>query len=444
MPMAKVDAALPATASPSGPGTDGVTSIEDRLAEAGLPPLPRSTWLEIDMGALAANAAWFRRRLPAGARLGVVVKADGYGHGLLGAARAAVAGGASLLLVATVDEGLVLRRAGIGTPILVLFPVPPTLLPVAVGRRLDVVVSDEASLEAVVAYQRDRGRPGAGSAGRRVRIRVHLGIDTGMGRGGFLPDAAAPAAERLAAAGLAGLAGTWSHLATPEDPRVLAEQASRFEDALAGMRARGIDPGVCHLSATGGVLAGGPVHDLARIGLAFYGVVPPEFDGTDGATDAAAGLRPALALRGRAATTCELPAGSAVGYGGTWVAARPSRIATVGLGYADGWVRAYAGGSWAAVRGRRVPVIGRVSSDAVALDVTDVPGFGPHDVVTFLDAGDPAAMTVHDLARLRGSIAWEVLDALAPRLARVYLDGGRLVGVRYLDGRTVAAPGGRR
>ena len=267
MTTARVDAAPVLSHSPAGPDAGTDAPLEDRLARAGLPPLPRSTWLEIDVGALADNAAWFRRRLPTGVRLGVVVKADGYGHGLLGAARAAVAGGASLLLVATVDEGLVLRRAGIRTRILVLFPVPPAMLSTAARRRLDVVVSDDASLEDVVAHLRERGRIGA-PAGRPGAVRVHLGIDTGMGRGGFPPDAAAGAARRLAAAGLPGLAGTWSHLATPEDSQVLGEQARRFEGALTALRAAGIDPGIRHLSATGGVLAGGPVHDLVRIGLA--------------------------------------------------------------------------------------------------------------------------------------------------------------------------------
>ena len=131
-----------------------------------------------------------------------------------------------------------------------------------------------------------------------------------------------------------------------------------------------------------------------------------------------------------------LPAGGSVGYGGTWTADRPSVIATMPLGYADGWARAYARDSWGVVRDRRVPVVGRISSDALALDVTDVPGFTADDQVALLDPGDATAMTVHDLAVLRGSIAWEVLDAFTPRLARVYTDGGRPVGVRYLDGVT--------
>ncbi len=147
------------------------------------------------------------------------------------------------------------------------------------------------------------------------------------------------------------------------------------------------------------------------------------------------GLRPAISLHARATMLTEIEAGARVGYAGTWTANRPSRIATVAVGYADGWVRAYAPGSWAVARGIRVPLVGRVSSDALALDVTDVPGFDLDDELVLL-GDDGLSMTVHHLAAARGSIAWEVLDALSPRLSRIYLEDGRPVGARYLDGET--------
>jgi alanine racemase len=275
---------------------------------------------------------------------------------------------------------------------------------------------------------------GGHEAGRHAAApRVHLGIDTGMCRGGFPPEDAAQAARRLLDAGLDGLAGTWSHLASPEDPASVAAQAGRFEAALAALHAAGIEPGERHLDATGGLLGGtGPAYDLARVGLAFYGLLPPEVAVPSGPRAVAGHLRPALSLRARAATVVHVPAGTAVGYGGAWVAARPSVVATVALGYADGWTRAYAGGSWAIVRGVRVPVVGRIGSDAIALDATDVPAFGGDDEIALV--GEAPAMTVHDLAALRGSISWEVLDSLAPRLSRVYVRGGQPVAVRYLDG----------
>ncbi len=411
---------------PAGEPGDGTRrSIEDRLASAGLPPLPRLSWLETDLSALAANARVLRRLLPAGSELGVVVKADGYGHGMVAAARAAVAGGASLLAVATLDEALVLRDAGIEARILVLYPIPDGMIPAATDAGVELVAADDQSIAAV-------GR--AARAGSPVR--VHLGIDTGMSRGGIPPEGVAVAARRLLDAGMGRLAGTWSHLASPEDPASVAAQVSRFEAALGALAAAGIDPGLRHLNATGGVAGGvAPAFDLVRVGLAFYGVLPPELTVPAEIAAVLGELRPAISLRARAATLTLIGPGARVGYAGAWTATRPSLIATVALGYADGWVRAYAGGSWGLVRGLRVPVIGRVSSDAIALDVTDVPGFDEADEIVLLDRTAPA-MTVHDLATLRGSISWEVLDALSPRLSRIYVGDGRPIGVRYLDGAT--------
>jgi alanine racemase len=301
-------------------------------------------------------------------------------------------------------------------------------------------VADEDSVEAIAALL-----PGCGGMGTRygsLAPRVHLGIDSGMGRGGLAPGRAAAAARRLLDAGLGALAGTWSHLATPEDPVSVASQVARFEGALAALHEAGIDPGVRHLDATVGLLGGAcPVYDMVRVGLACYGVQPPELAAPPAVETVASSLRPVVGLRARAAAVTSLPAGASVGYGGAWVADRPSVIATIPLGYADGWARAYASDSWGVVRGRRVPVVGRISSDALALDVTDVPEFTADDQVALLDPGDATAMTVHELAMLRGTIVWEVLDALTPRLARVYTDDGRPVGVRYLDGETRFAAG---
>ncbi len=242
------------------------------------------------------------------------------------------------------------------------------------------------------------------------------------------------AAQRLLDAGLPALAGTWSHLATPDDPAAVGKQVARFEGLLAALRAAGIDPGLRHLDATGGLLAGvSPAYDLVRIGLAFYGIVPPDIPIASRLANAMSGLRPALSIRARATTVTTIEAGAAVGYGGTWTATRSSVIATLPLGYADGWARAYATDGWGLARGHRVPIVGRISSDATALDVTDVRGFDAGDEVVLL--GAEGAMTVHDLADRRDSISWEVMDALATRLSRVYTDGDVPIGFRLPDGR---------
>jgi alanine racemase len=411
--------------SDHGRASEPTGAIEDRLSAAGLPPLPRLAWLEIDLAVLAENARILHALSGPETRLGVVVKADGYGHGILAAAHAALRGGAEFLLVATLDEATLLRRAGIAERIIILFPVPPAAIATARDLDIHIVVADDASVAALAAHLR-------ASSSDAAPLRVHLGIDSGMSRGGIAPDRAVEAARALLDAGLDRLTGTWSHLATPEDPAVVAAQVERFEAALGALRAAGIDPGLRHLDATGGLIGGaGPVYDMVRMGLAFYGVLPPELSPGSAAAGSASALRPALRLCARPVTVTTIEPGTGVGYGGTWVASRPTVVATMPVGYADGWARIYSTG-WADVRGATVPIIGRISSDALALDVTDLPGFGTDDEVVLL--GEPPAMTAHDLAARRGSIAWEVLDAFAWRLPRVYTDGDRPIGVRYLDG----------
>jgi len=410
-----------------------VEPVERRLRGAGLPTLPRLTWLEIDLSVLSANARILRSVLGPSTGLCVVVKADGYGHGLVAAAHAALAGGAAMLAVATLDEALALRAAGFKARILVLYAIPPYALEDGLAADLDLSVMDSASVEQLAQVIRRIPE----SAGR---LHVHLGIDSGMTRGGLLPDDAVAAAHRLLGSGLSELAGTWSHLASPDDRAATDHQLDAFNRALSQLRAAGIDPGLRHLNATGGLLDdANPAWDLARLGLAFYGYLPG--DVRVGATRAAvASLRPTLTLRARAASIETMQAGTSVGYGGTWTAARTSRIATLGLGYADGWTRLYAPGSSAVVRDRTVPLVGRVGSDAVAIDVTDVPEFDAFDEVVLLGP-DGAGSSVDDLARRRGSIAWEVLDDFTPRLARVYTDGGIPVAVRCLDRPLVTSPG---
>ena len=413
--------------------SDRTTPIERRLAGAGLPTLPRLTWLEVDLSALSGNAATLVQMLAPPTRLAAVVKADGYGHGMIAAAHAALSGGAEMLAVATLDEALALRRAGFTARILVLYAVPRGALADAITADLDLVAMDDASVEDLAAIL---GRtPSTGP-----RPRIHLCVETGMTRGGFAAHEAVAAARRLLAAGLPALAGTWSHLAIPEDAVATRRQVEAFESALSALRGVGIDPGRRHLMASGGLLdEANPTYELVRVGLALYGHVPSEVSVSAGRAAAIGRLRPTLTLKARAASIETVPTGWSVGYGGSWMAPRTSRIATIALGYADGWTRLYAGAP-ARVRGHAVALVGRVGSDAVAVDVTDVDGFDPADELVLLSPTGEGS-TVEQLADRRGSIPWEVLDDLAPRIARVYLEDGRPVATRYLDGRLTLAPG---
>lgn len=413
------------------PATARLASIEGRLAAAGLPPLPRLAWLEIDTDALAHNLRTVRGLVGPATRVAAVVKSDGYGHGLEIAARTFAAAGADLLCVATLDEALRLRRAGVDAPILVLYPVPRGSAPAAAEAELQVVVTDAADAAALTEAQLPVGRI----------LRVHLEVETGLQRGGLPPESVAAVASKLFLAPGIELAGLWSHLASSHDPEFSAGQRRRLEDAAGFLSAAGLDLPTLHLDATGGLFYGtGASLELVRPGLGLYGELPAVPDGSafsERGAAAAAQLRPAMTLKARALRIAEVLAGRPVGYGGSWIAARPSRIATLPVGYGDGYVRTYQPGAEALVRGRRVPVVGSIAMDAVEADVTDIDGVDATDEFVLLGAQGGDRITATELARRRNTIAWEVLAGMAWRLTRVYDASAGPSGVRTLAGETL-------
>jgi alanine racemase len=419
-------------ARPGGTGWRDATSrpsIERRLRTAGLPPLDRPAWLEVDTGALAGNLAAIGEHVGPATQVWPVVKDDAYGHGLEVAARTFLAAGAAGVCVATLGEAQVLRTAGIDGPVLILYPVPEDELVAAAAAGFQVVVATSHGADALA-----RAWAGSGAAARGVRIVVHLEVDTGFTRMGVHPERLDEALSELDAPGIT-IAGLWSHLATPEDPASADDQESRLSDASRVARRLGI--GATHLAATGGLLTGrGTTGLLVRPGLIAYGVVPAGFETAGEGVALPAAVRPALRLVARPMRIQEVPVGTRVGYGGTWVAPRPSRIATLPVGYGDGYARAYTGGD-VLVRGRRAPVVGVVSMDACTVDVTDVPGASLEDEVVLLGPQGEDAIHAQELARRRTTIPWEVLTGMARRLTRVYDAPVGLVGVRTLAGETL-------
>lgn len=378
---------------------------------------PRA-WLEIDAGILRHNARTLRHAIPATTALGLLVKANGYGHGLVVAARAGVAGGADRLIVVSIEEALELRAAGIDVPILVVYALPDAALETAALAGIEVSVSGPDVVDrAVEAWTTVAGRlPDA-------RLAVHLEVDTGMGRGGIAPADVLAAIEAMEAAPRIDLVGIWTHLADGSDPERSARQVERFEHACAAIVASGRSLPVRHIAATEGLVCEtSPTLDMVRIGLGYYGELGVDVVPSPAMSPIAADLRPALAVKARPIRVEDLAAGSSVGYGSEWTATRPSRIATLPIGYADGWTRAYWPGSDVLVRGRRVPLVGRVSMDSVCADVTDLPGVTPEDEFVMLGAQGDERIGAVELARRRGSIPNEVLCDFGPRLARFVMD----------------------
>ena len=419
----------------SGPRPAG---IEARLRAAGLPPLPRMAWLEVDLERLAGNVAAIRSGLPPGVTVEVVVKADAYGHGAVPVAHAALAAGARGLCVATLDEALELRAAGITAPIMVLFQVPPDAAAVAARADVAIAAGDPHLLaEALAAHGAAR------RAARRAMpdLGIQLALETGLGRDGLTIPEAIVACRLIAASPGVVLRGAWSHLQAPADRARTDEQVERFAAAVDALRAAGIDVPHRHLLASGGILAverlvgrERPVFDGLRVGLAAYGIIPDGLAIGSGAAAIHAGLRPVLSLHARPIRVADLPAGSGISYGPSFVTARPSRIATLPLGYADGWVRSLSNRATALVRGHRVPLVGNVAMDALMADVTDVPGapVTSADEFVLLGAQDGVEITAGELARERTTITWEVVAVMSRRLPRVYTARALPVGIRTL------------
>ena len=409
--------------------------IEARLRAAGLPPLPRTAWLEIDLDRLAGNVRAIVAALPAGTLVEAVVKANAYGHGAVPVAHAALEAGARGLCVATLDEALALRIAGIPAPILVLFPVPPDGVAEAARAGIALAAGDSVIwARGLAAYSRARRR----ARGRLGELAVHGGIETGLGRDGLTRDEAVAAVHALAAVPGTHFDGAWSHLQSPEDAGRTARQVARFEAALDALIAAGLPPPHRHLLASGGLLAveryvGGerPLFDGLRVGLALYGIAPEGLPVGLPAAGIHAALRPVLSLHARPVRVTDLPAGEGVGYGPSFVTARVSRIATLPGGYADGWARGLGNRAVALVRGGRVPLVGTVAMDAVMADVTDVPGppVTPDDEFVLLGEQGGARITAAELARERTTISWEVVAAMSARLPRVYTAPAATVGI---------------
>jgi alanine racemase len=338
-----------------------------------------------------------------------VVKADGYGHGAAQVARAALRAGATWLGVAVPEEAAALRSAGIHARILVLGPIAPDQAALVAAHDLDQCVSDPAQVETLSREAVAHGR----------RLRLHLKVDTGMSRVGLPPRAVRPAAERIAALPAVRLAGLMTHFADADadDPEFTREQLARFGAVTQDLRAAGIAIPIRHAANSAALMRHPETRlDLVRPGIMLYGCSPCA---TRRAEDPA--LTPALRFRTAISQLTDLAAGATVSYGRTFVAPRDMRIATLPVGYADGLSRLLSGCGQALIRGRRVPILGRVCMDMTMVDVTHLPDVRVGDEAVLIGRQGAEAITADEVARLTGTISYEVLCRIGPRVPRVYL-----------------------
>ncbi len=381
-------------------------------------------WAEVDLTAVGHNVAELRRIASPAARLMAVVKADGYGHGAPEVARTALANGAEWLGVARLAEGVSLRRAGLDAPILVFGFTPPA----AAGELADFDLRQSVyALPAAEAYS-------AAAAARGRRIRVHLKVDTGMGRLGLVPAALSghgpgdPVGEELVreATAIARLPGLeleaiFTHFAAADsaDLSSAEEQLARFLEVVSALKARGLEFKIRHAANSAGLIALPHAHlDLVRPGIALYGLRPSaEIDLS------AVSLRPAMALKTRIIHLKTVPAGTTVSYGMTYRTPAPTRIATIPAGYADGYRRQLSARGVMLVGGRRVPVVGRVCMDLTMLDVGGVPDVRVGEEVVIFGRQGPEVIPADEIAAALGTINYEIVCDLTARVARVYHRG---------------------
>ena len=388
----------------------------------------RSTRAVVDLDAITGNLMSFRSRVTPATRLMAVVKANGYGHGAVMVAHTALEAGASDLGVATVDEGLQLRRAGIRAPILVLGPIDESETGSAVAGGLAVVVADRRLVSAIACAVGESDTPAD----------VHLKIDTGMRRYGVAAGDAVEIASLIASLPSLRLAGTFTHFACADeaDETPTIEQLAVFDTEVDAIRAAGVDPGLLHVANSGATLRSRRYdRDIVRIGIALYGIAP--------SSDIALWpeMRPALTVRSRVRRAFRLRRGDRVSYGGTYVASDDESAALVPIGYADGYHRLLSNRSWMAAGDQRLAVRGRVCMDQTVVGWSSAIDVEVGREVVVVGDGSGAAPTLSQLAALAGTIPYEFATALAPRVPRIYLRHGRVVAVEDLAGLRNVAPG---
>ncbi|GAX89198.1 alanine racemase [Effusibacillus lacus] len=369
----------------------------------------RPTWAEIDLGHIAHNLREFRRILPEQTRIMAVVKADGYGHGAVPVAKQAIAAGAAFLGVATLEEAIELRKAGIDEPILVLGYVPPS----AAREILRWNVRQTCfHMEMVEALAQE-----AVVAGTTARI--HVKVDTGMGRLGLQAEEAADFVQ--AAGRLKGIEveGVYSHFATADelDKAYAERQAARWKEFLSALGNRGIPVPLRHIANSAAAMElPDMAYDMVRIGISMYGLYPSqEVDRSR------VNLRQALRLVTRIVHLKTLPRGAGVSYGAAKVEREQAVIATLPIGYADGFSRRLSGKAHVLVRGQRVPIIGRICMDQCMADVTDVEGVSVGDEVVLYGGQGESFISLDEIADLVGSISYEVVCGLGKRVTRKYV-----------------------
>ena len=383
-------------------------------------PMPVSTWVEVDLDRFAANLRAIRRRVGPGRELLLVVKADAYGHGAVEIAAEAEAGGVAALGVATLHEGIQIRRSGNRLPIVVLSPLLASEIGEAVAHALEPTVSDLAFAQALSATSRQVGRP----------QRCHVEIDTGMGRTGVRDDEAEEFLARLVELPGLRLASLYTHFpdADASDLAFAREQVTRFDALRRRLEARGIRAARYHAANSAGTVnLPEALYDWVRVGLIAYGHAPAR-------ADAVLELEPVLSFKSRLVQIREHPAGTPISYARTFVTSRPTRVGVVAVGYGHGYSWLLSNTGHMLVHGRRVPILGRVTMDLTMVDLAAAPDARLGDEVVLFGDQEGRTLSLDEVAGGSKTLPYEIMCTIGKRVTRIYVRDGRPVKLTSLVG----------
>ena len=379
------------------------------------------TWAEVDLDAIAHNGRQLKKHIGEQVELMAVVKANAYGHGAVMVAKTALESGAACLGVNRVAEGLELRRAGIAAPILILGYSPSWEAEAIVRHDLIPTVTEREVASALAEAAVHQGKV----------VPVHVKVDTGMGRFGLLPEEVVDFVRGLAEFPNLRLEGLYTHFAMADaaDKSYTRRQFGIYLEVLKRLEEAGIEVPIRHAANSAATLDMPETHlDMVRCGIALYGLRPSE------EMEPAIPLRPVMSLKSRVARMRTLPAGSGISYGCTYTTRRPTPVALVPVGYGDGYHRILSNRGAVLIHGQRAPIVGRVCMDQFVVDVSGIPGVQREDEVVLFGRQGEAEIVAEEVGRWAETINYEVTTSILPRVTRVYLKGGKVVGTDPLLG----------
>jgi len=386
-----------------------------------LPFKAKPNWAEVDLDAIAYNTRQIKNWIGEKVELMAVVKGDGYGHGGVMVAKTALQNGATRLATARVDEGVELRKAGVTAPIFVLGYVPMDEMETVVHWGIDAPLMHWDIACALSELSTQRG----------VVTRVHVKVETGMGRFGLFPDEIVNFVERVITLPGLRLEGLYTQFATADetDKSYAYQQFARYKEVLQSLENKGISVPVRHVANSPTTLDLPEAHlDMVRCGTVIYGLYPSK------EVDHSIPLQPALALKSRVARLRTLPPGWGVSYGRTFIPDKPTRAALVPIGFGDGLRRALSNIGHVLIRGKRAPILGRICMDQCIVDVGNISDVERDDEIVLLGRQGDEEISADDIAEVLSSIHYEVLTAISNRVPRVYIQNGEVVAMRTLSG----------